>query len=206
MEIELKNIHYSPTLSEDSNAFTANLYVNRKKVCEVSDDGNGGEISFTQEDPKYSQLLKEAEEWCKTLPDWIEPHPSNSEEPYRVKMTLEIYVGQLLEKHLQAKEQQKMERAMIQSLLYGKPGEYYGKIGFKFSMAQILGQPNGHKIMVNTLKKYILPKLTDEVMFMNTNIPEDILKEAGLKEGQYVAPKSVVSSTIKRNQKKGPKH
>jgi len=38
---------------------------------------------------------------------------------------------------------------------------------------------------------------------LNTNIPENLLKEAGLKEGQYVRPSSVISVSIDYGEKAG---
>lgn len=205
MNIELKNIKYSPTLSDDSNAFTANLYINGKKVCMVGDDGNGGEVFFRSVDPKYTDLLKEAEKWCKAQPAWMEPNPVNPDKPYQGSMTLDLYICDLLENYLNAKEDQKLERKMAKSLLFGVPGRYYQEVVFKIPIEQMINQPKGHHITAETIKKYIIPELKEGKVFMNTNIPEEIIRAAGLKEGQYVQPKPVKQAEKKKAQRQGPK-
>ena len=42
MDIQLKSIKFSEHLSEETNAFTANLYVDGKKIGYCRNDGRGG--------------------------------------------------------------------------------------------------------------------------------------------------------------------
>ena len=42
MKIEIKNIKHSPSLSEETNAFTADIYVNGVKAGSAMNRGHGG--------------------------------------------------------------------------------------------------------------------------------------------------------------------
>ncbi len=67
MKIELKNIKHYESMSEETFCFNANLYVDGKKVGEVSNRGNGGchQYSFNV------NTEKELDKWCKeNLPKW----------------------------------------------------------------------------------------------------------------------------------------
>ena len=42
MQIELKNIKFFEAMSEETNAFVADVYVNKVKVAYAKNDGHGG--------------------------------------------------------------------------------------------------------------------------------------------------------------------
>lgn len=44
VNVALKNVVYSEKLSDDSNCFTASIYIDGKKVGDASDNGSGGEM------------------------------------------------------------------------------------------------------------------------------------------------------------------
>ena len=52
MKIELKKIKHARSLSEETNAFTAELHVNGEHVADCKNSGNGG---MTDVYPKYSE-------------------------------------------------------------------------------------------------------------------------------------------------------
>ncbi|KAA8476832.1 hypothetical protein F1649_19335 [Arcticibacter tournemirensis] len=51
-----------------------------------------------------------------------------------------------------------------------------------------MSHPKGAEIISNSIAKNIFKELKDGVKVLNTNIPESILKRAGLFQEQYVKP------------------
>lgn len=58
MKIELKNIHHSPQLSEETLAFTANLYINGTHVGYAKNHGRGGTTHYQAKDEKGKLLIR----------------------------------------------------------------------------------------------------------------------------------------------------
>ena len=80
MKIELKNIKYAAFASHDSHCYTATLYVDGQKLCQVSDDGYGGEPSYhgirggvSQQDvyKRISEIDSLDIACCDLLNDWL---------------------------------------------------------------------------------------------------------------------------------------
>lgn len=61
MKLELKNIKVSPSLSEETHAYTASLYVDGKRIGQVKNHGQGSEDQFMGDWEEW----KRANEWCK---------------------------------------------------------------------------------------------------------------------------------------------
>jgi len=203
MKIELKRIEFSERLSQETNAFSADLYINGRKVGEASNQGRGGPTDYGSYDEEGRALIKEAEAYCKTLP----PHTFKMNgETHSIEMDLEMYIDNLLTDYLEQKELQKfrraMEKAMIKSFVIGITDKSYDKWTFKVPLAQFMSSPNKPEVMANLIKQYVIPKLVDGNILLNTNIPESFLKLAGLKEGQYVPFKEVKPEA---NKKQSPK-
>ncbi len=74
MKIELKEIHHSAQLSEETHAFTANLYINGTHAGYAKNNGHGGATYYQAKDEKGKVLIKEAEKYCAELP------PRNTED------------------------------------------------------------------------------------------------------------------------------
>lgn len=60
MNIQLKNISHQPRLSEETECYTASLYVDGKKIGQVSNRGHGGPDMFTGDRAAYDK----ADAWC----------------------------------------------------------------------------------------------------------------------------------------------
>ena len=84
MKITLKNIKHADFASQETECYSASLYVDGKKIGDVSNDGCGGCDMFRGDNEAY----RAANEWCKAnLPKWemngkqfetdIEMHCSN---------------------------------------------------------------------------------------------------------------------------------
>jgi hypothetical protein len=101
MKIELKNLKHYERLSEETNAFSADLYADGKFAATCKNDGRGGCIDFhTHGIGVDKTLLPLCEEYCKTLPSVIF---ELSGEPFNLPMDLELYVNLLVEESLLSK-------------------------------------------------------------------------------------------------------
>jgi len=70
-KVELKAVKYHADMSEETDCFSANLYLNGKKVCEVRNQGQGGpnfyDWSFKGKDGKWRrnrQIEQTLEDWA----------------------------------------------------------------------------------------------------------------------------------------------
>jgi len=209
MNIELKNIKHSPSLSEETNAFTANLYIDGKKAAYVKNDGQGGSTSYLAESKEVWDLIRRAENYCKSLPDKHYPKDEYSE-GFSIKMDLENYIDDLLEAHLHKKELEKVEKKVLKDMekgiVFGKPNDFSWIVQtFSVPLSSVLKHPRGHEIISNSITKSIIGELKDGVKILNTNIPENILKMAGLSNEQYVKPavadiQKTIAPTEERNE------
>jgi len=96
MKIELKRISYNKRLSHETPAFAADVWVDGVKRGTVENDGNGGS------DRIFPYALKaEIDAYAKTLP---------TVEAYGTTLTMdaELIFGDLLDKHLLAKDLQRV--------------------------------------------------------------------------------------------------
>lgn len=198
MKIELKNIHFSEQLSEETNAFSANVYIEGIKAGTASNRGRGGSTTYQADNERGRNLFADAEIYCRLLP----PEKSNSDgEDYELKMDLERYIDNLLEKYLHEKElqkfQRKLEKAMDTGIVAGIPNKSFEVWKFQVPIKTVLQHPRGSDIIKNTITKDIIPVLTEGKIIMNTNIPQKLLEEAGLKKSQYAGSDSN-ATTIKQ--------
>ena len=95
MKIELKAIQYAAFSSEETNCYTANLYVEGRKIGTVGNDGRGGCDRFDGDRVAYDR----ADVWCRlNLPKWTghdgTPHDTD----------LEFHCGQLVDAWLVARD------------------------------------------------------------------------------------------------------
>jgi len=133
MKIELKSIKFSEAMSEETNAFTANLYINGKNVGYCKNQGHGGCTDYNSNSPELRPIIKEAEEYCKAL-------PKTKWKGMEFDQSLESVIDQLLEDWLKAKEVKKMERKMLTCILIGSPDENrlnYAYYNFKRPLSSI---------------------------------------------------------------------
>lgn len=191
MKIELKNIHHSVQLSEETEAFTANLYIKGNHAGFAKNNGHGGATDYYHENEKGRELIREAEAYCKTLPDKQYPKDKYME-AFSIPMNLENYIDDLVNDHIEKKEQtsfaKKMNKAMERGIVFGIAGQSFTTLAFTSPFAKVLSHPKANEIIANAIVNKVIPDLKDGNIILNTNIPENILKEAGLKKEQYVTP------------------
>lgn len=167
MKIELKKIHFSETLSDDSNAFTADLWCDGKKVGTCRDKGNGGCVEIHSVEPykENRQKIDEMIEYCKSL-------PSVKTEFGELPMNLELYIGMEFEEWFKKKDKKKMEKNMTKGILYGTETRYH-ILGWKnTTLQQMLDNPTGRLRIIQMVKDL---KGKGETI-LNTNLPQDVME------------------------------
>lgn len=120
MKIELKKISYSKSLSEETNAYTAQVWVDDVHVCDVSNHGQGG---CDEQHPAKGKTHKDVA----ALNDAIKAERGKEKtefthdgKPFYIDVDLEHVCGDLLEKHLVEKT---LRRDLTNKILFQKPGK-----------------------------------------------------------------------------------
>jgi len=123
MKIELKRISFSERMSEETNCFVADIYIDGKKIGSCKNDGRGGPTEYHGNTKADNELIEKAEAYCKTLPKVR----SSLGVPFGVleyDMTFEGVIDDLLEAHLKAKDlekiNKKMQKQYASAICYGK--------------------------------------------------------------------------------------
>ena len=173
MEIKLKNIKFSEHLSEETNAFTADIFVNGKKVGYAKNDGHGGCTWYHPYSVEDRAIINEAEKYCLGLP----PIKYSTLE---IPMNLENKIDQLFEEWLKAKDeaklQKKLQKDMLKALCIKTDGGYQA---IKFKNENRNGFLNIAQVLAIEEKKYILKEIIDKAksegrIILNTNIPQEL--------------------------------
>lgn len=105
MKVELKNFKSHDRLSEETNAFTANLHIDGKRVGECSNRGHGEPILFHFNDRATEQAFYD---YCKSLP----PVKSGYDKLGDLKMDADLYIGMMVEELLRNKDKERIEKQM----------------------------------------------------------------------------------------------
>ena len=99
MRIEIKNIKHVESMSEETFCFSANLYVDGKKIGAVSNRGHGGchEYDFNND------TVRELNQWCKeNLPTW------SMDDDQEYETDLEMHISNLVADFLDTKHIKKL--------------------------------------------------------------------------------------------------
>ncbi len=186
MEIELKKITYNAQLDED--AFIANLILDGTKAGTVT--RKDGKTQYYATEEIGMDLISKAEEYMKKLP--AEKKLVDGKEQ-AIKLTLADKIDGLFASHLTGIEQKKFDRKveLIQkrNIVVGESGRYMRTIPTK-ALVNLLVQGNNTGVIKDILARKVIPNMTENEIILNKNIPEILLKEAGLKEGQYTSNKA----------------
>jgi hypothetical protein len=121
MKIELKNVKFLESMSEETNCFTADVFINGKKIAYASNQGHGGPTDYRVYDNKDASLLKEAEAFFLAKPE-VEVEVSGYK--FMSQPTLEGEIDDLMENFLQAKDNKKRENHFKKGICYGTKNSY----------------------------------------------------------------------------------
>jgi len=122
MKIKLKKIKVAEHLSEETTAFTADVYVDGKCVGYAKNNGQGGETYVYCNggfDSPNRKAIDEAEVWAKAQPDYNQYGFNN------IPMTLDFYIDLIVESYLRTKDETKLQaqlkRQYLKGIVYGTP-------------------------------------------------------------------------------------
>lgn len=160
--ISIKNVKFSEALSEETNAYVADVYLDNKKFGYARNQGHGGETDI-QPYPDKRELFQEANEYAQSLPD-IDTGT------FTFKSTLDWVVDDLLVKYLEAKETKKM---MSKGIVFKKKQGHLKLIQWNMPLAKVLKHPQGEGIV----RTKVLKLKSEGYEILNTNLPKDIQKE-----------------------------
>tara|TARA_R110001606_G_C15216468_1_gene633483 strand:- start:208 stop:720 length:513 start_codon:yes stop_codon:yes gene_type:complete len=111
--ITLKNIKHAEFASEETNCYSATIYVNGKRFATVSNDGFGGSDHVQPFSKNYQDLQDLEKQIASTYPKWGSEFGGSNDHD----TTLEIICGDLVNEWLKRKDFKKAMRR----ILYMKP-------------------------------------------------------------------------------------
>jgi hypothetical protein len=161
MKIELKKISFSERMSDETNCFIADLYINGKKVGECNNDGRGGCTNYGGNTKEDNVLIAEAEKYCKTL-----PMVKSEALKFEYAQSLESVIDELVTEFLIAKEAKKKLKMYEKAFCFGVPNGYsYRTVSWKGkTLAQI------DKINLQRAYNDVKAKLGKDEVILNTNL------------------------------------
>lgn len=171
MKIELKNLEVNEKFSEETIMFMADVWIEGKKVAHAHNDGRGAQTYFnvyggknTKEFDENNKLVDLAINYCETLPNETFTFESNGEtRTIEVQSTLLNKIDQLVEKHINEKEDKRFEaqlkRDMKKYVCYTRDlseVKSYGIVGAKkknnFSLEQMSRNPQIKEAVLEHIK------------------------------------------------------
>jgi hypothetical protein len=133
MKIELKNVKISESLSEETTAFTADIFVNGKKAGYARNDGRGGCTEY-HSFPETRELFDKAEKFALTLPKKVEEFNGKI---YEFNSNLELIIDNIIENVLKEKDKKKLEKACLKGIFKGNTFDYSG-VSYKLPLKDIV--------------------------------------------------------------------
>lgn len=164
MKITLKKLKIAEHLSEETTAFTADVYADGTLIGYAKNDGQGGS-TFIHCEYKNKALFEAANAYCEAL-------PKEKYHDMEFAQDLESIVDKLVEAECNKKSltqaKKKLERNMLKGLCFGTL-EHYEIITWKgHTIESILKVPNGAATLINKIAIMGKDKL------LNTNLPINI--------------------------------
>ena len=191
MEIILKNIHVDLRLSEETNAFTADLFINGKNVGTALNNGHGGMTTCRAKDQKGAELIREAETWCSQLPPDVVKFEDGS--THNLSISLDYYLARIVDERIAKREHARFEKLMGNSIIFGNPdGIEFKRIKFGRSIRDMLKTEAGFAALKSTILKKVLPALGKNGKIQNRNIPQDIIDRIGIPKDKIVEQPQVI--------------
>jgi len=176
MKIEIKKIKFKEALSEETNNFYGEIYVNNINVGFCKNNGTGGCTEYRHHysaTPEQIQLFMDAEEYCKTLPP-IKYSPKTT-----INMTMEHYIDNYVYDYIDKREGKKFNRKlnldMKRGIVYGTKKSYKIVFWRHYTIEDLLKHPAGKVLLVKEITKL---KEQNETI-LNTNLPKEILDSKG---------------------------
>lgn len=212
MNIEVKKISISDSLSEETLAYTANVYIDGKLSGAARNSGNGGATDISPFDVEGAQRIRAAEKWVASQPEVIVKSKSPDTADFVYKQDLADYVDSIVfaydDKRNMEKHNRKAEKAMKDGIIFGLPDKEFAGNKFSSSIEDILKQPNGQDVLLKSINKNILPHLRDGDLILNTNLPKELMDKVGLQHFHIPSAKQEQKPATKpapKQKRQGPR-
>lgn len=172
MKIELKNIKYFASGSQETNCFTADLWVDNAKIAYCENDGHGGETNIQPFTGKLDQL-RAVEKYAKSLPKLLGFNGSYYDN------SLENVVDELFESHLKEKEAKRINKAIAKkcedAIVFGTKNEQgytYRMLKFKQPISTIMNMGEKGETFITAQVEKVKGMLKDGEIIFNNNLPK----------------------------------
>ena len=158
MKIELRNVKYSKSLSEETNAFTAIVYIDGVKAGEVSNHGTGGCNDYHPHD-LYNRLT----EYAKTQPMVVcEEIKEPDGKPFTYVADADHFIDRAFARWMQEDD---LKKALRKRVMFTKKG-----VAGLYSFGQRKGYPvldDAQRISVDTvtMEKFSIDKILNLLPF-----------------------------------------
>lgn len=164
MKIELKSLRIYERMSEETIAFTADLFVNGKKVAYAKNDGCGGSTFYHPYPQADKQLLDAAEIYCQKLPE-KEGFSQNLED------VIDDWVYRVYNEKIEKKAKERLAKDCIKGICFGVNENSYKILSWKgFTIPSLLTHSKG----LNLIKEKIKELKTNGENILNKNIPQEL--------------------------------
>jgi len=161
MKIELKNVQFSERMSEETNSFVADIYVDGKKCGYCKNSGQGGCTEYHSY-PENRDLFNKTEKWLLNQPDI---NIGSVTDPYMVTCNMESKVDQLFENWLNKKSEDRRKKKMLNHIMWGVPnGSSYTYVKLPKPIKDI-----PHIVLQSYLNK-LKGDFKEGQVFLNTNL------------------------------------
>ena len=161
---EIKNLKHLESRSEETNCFSAALYVNGKKIADCGNSGHGGptDVNFL---PQYWEMKTEIDHFLATQ---LKIKYKN----FEFDRTMEFIVNELVEDLLKAKALQNLLKKTGKYLIFRNPQGTYYQIGWrKYRVDELFNIQSGRDMLQNTIASHI----AKGNILINKNIPSELL-------------------------------
>lgn len=148
MDIRLKAVNFYEKISEETNCFTANLYVNGKLCGYAKNTGHGGDTTIVP-NPHQRELFDETIKYLETQP---QINIGSEENPYYVKSNLQNKVDSLFEEWLRDKQNKRIQKHCKKGIIY-KSERGYEIVSWKNqTVMSMLAHPQLSKVLYDAVK------------------------------------------------------
>ena len=147
MKIELKNIKVYSDMSEETTAFSADIFINGRKAGYAKNDGRGG-CTEHHSYPSFFETMRSAELFIAEQPDIVYPADDIMGELI-VKSNMENWIDFQVANNQHEKHLKRLAKDMTKGICYGNSAMYSCLSWKNYTLAQLLDSPVG-KQMVQT--------------------------------------------------------
>jgi hypothetical protein len=170
MKVTLKKIKVSESLSEETTAFTADVYIDGILVGHAKNDGQGGCTFIHSRGLEGRFKLDTADRYFASMPP--QKHVLSNGETIELPVSVDSIVDDLIDKYQQEKYTKKVKarlrKDMLQGLAFGTEEAYTLVRWGQLTIADLLKTPTGRV----TIYKKVVEMQDKGLKLLNTNLPK----------------------------------